>query len=746
MFNKTIQFIINKRVAVIVILAILTALGLFQTVTKLKVDNSLSIWFLEEDKDYQQYIKFQEEQGSDEIFIAMFPVENGFSEANVSKLSKLHQEIDTLSYVNASFSIANAKYPIYANKKIYYQNIYDSKRSKKSLNSLLNKLPVIKEQLISKDKKYLFFYVQMDPSHTIETIRTEAVSHIEDVIKKTFGTNYFHTGAPVLNEAYNNTIYNESIFFAVITVMVVLLMLLFLLPHRSYLLLAISAIIIPIGLLFGTLVSLGYKLNMISMLIPTILLVYSVSDAIHIINMYHKEREENEGSSKISQIQTALFKSLKPCFYTTLTTLTGYFALYLSPLPAFKNMGLFTCLGLLLSFVLVYVITAIGFSFMPKNLKTENRVLSKLKIINLDGFTLRLNSFTTRYKHSIIVVSSLLFIVGIFSVSKIEVNTDSLNMLGNGTAKQNLKAIEKVLNGSTRLQVNVLDKSGKSLLNNNTFKKLKQFHKKLNDNEFASSPVSLLNVKEFIEKRSPVLFQNGFSAIKMDSILLNSKEESNTFFSMFSDDFSKLGISVNVKELKTKELEDLFAQIETDFHSIFEDTYDLEIRGFSAVFAKLNKFIIQTQFRSFGAAFIISFIVLFIFIGNIKTSVLVLIPNLLPLALLAIVMVVLDIPLEISTVMIAPIMLGIAMDDTIHLTYKYKKNKGTAIAKMDDAIMYTGNALFSTTIALVFGFLIIGFSGVISVSTFGVLCAFTVAAALLADLLFLPALIKTFSK
>lgn len=745
MFNKAIQFVINKRVAIIAILGLLTIIGLFQTVTSLKVDNSLSIWFLEENKDYQQYIKFQEEQGSDEIFIAMFPVKNGFSETNVSRLLQLHQKIDTLPYVNASFSIANAKYPIYANNKIYYQNIYDPKRSKRSLNNLLDKLPVIKKQLISEDSEHLFFYIQMDPSHTIETIRSEAVTNIESVIESVFGTNYFHTGAPVLNEAYNNTIYSESIFFAVITVIVVLVMLLFLLPHRGYLLLAISAIITPIALLFGTLVSLGYKLNMISMLIPTILLVYSVSDAIHIINMYHKQRKFDE-DSKISQIQNALLKSLKPCFYTTLTTLTGYIALYLSPLPAFKNMGLFTCIGLLLSFILVYVITAIGFSFMPKHLKTENSFLSKLKPINLDKFTLKLNSFTTRYKHSIIVVSSVLFIIGIFSISKIEVNTDSLNMLGNGEAKQNLKAIEKELDGSTRLQVNVVNTSRESLLNSSTFTKLKQFHKKLNNNKYASSPVSLLNVKEFLEKRSPVLFQNGFSNVQMDSVLIKSKEESNTFFSMFSDDFSKLGISVNVRELKTKELEDLFIQIENDFHSIFDDTYNIEIRGFSAVFAKLNKFIIQTQFRSFGAAFIISFIVLFIFIGNIKTSVLVLIPNLLPLALLAIVMSVLNVPLEISTVMIAPIMLGVAMDDTIHLTYKYKKNAGTIVSKMDNAIIYTGNALFSTTIALVFGFLIIGFSGVISVSTFGLLCAFTVAAALLADLLFLPALIKTFSK
>ena len=747
MFNKAIAVTIKYRIAIISVLAILTGIGLFQTVNNLKVNNSLSIWFLEDNPDYQEYIQFQEEQGSDEIFIVMLDADDGFSETNIELLLKLHQDIDSLPYVNATFSIANAKYPIYANNKIYYREIYDPKRSERSLNNLLNRLPNIKRQLISKDGNRLFFYIQMNPSHKIESIRSEAVSHIESVLEKHITTPYYYTGAPVLNEAYNNTIYNESIFFALVTVVVVLLMLLLLLPHRGYLFMAISTIIVPIGLLFGVLTSLGYKLNMISMLIPTILMVYSVSDAIHIINRYHRHRQDKPNQSKITQIQDALYKSLKPCFYTTLTTLTGYFALYLSPLPAFKSMGLFTCLGLLLSFVLVYMITAIGFSFMPKTLPTRNKILSRISKIDLHYYLTRLNRLTTHRKNGIIIVSLTLFVIGVFAIPKVEVNTDSLNLLGNGKAKQNLKTIEAELDGSTRLQVNIVSKSGESLLSNDIFSKLKTFHIKLDDNEFASSPVSLLNIKTFLEERSPVLFQNGLNSIDIDSVLLSSQSEANAFFSMFSDDFSKLGIAINVKELKTKELEQLFNEIKEDFETVFEtENYALEIRGFSAVFEKLNTYIIQTQFRSFGAAFIISFIVLFIFIGDIKTSVLVLIPNLLPLSLLAIVMVVLRLPLEVSTVMIAPILLGIAMDDTIHLTYKYKHNKGDIISRMDNAMLYTGNALFSTTIALVFGFLIIGFSGVVSISTFGLLCAFTVGAALVADLIFLPALIKTFCK
>ena len=747
MFNIAINFFIRYRIAIISVLAILSSIGLFQTVTTLKVNNSLSIWFLEDNPDYQEYIKFQEEYGSDEVFIVMFDAKGGFSEANIETLSKLHKDIDSLPYVNATFSIANAKYPIYANSKVYYRNIYDSKRSKRSLNNLLNRLPNIKRQLISESGERLFFYIQMNPSHQIESIRSDAVAHIESVLKERIKRPYYYTGAPVLNEAYNNTIYGESIFFAIVTVIVVLLMLLLLLPHRGYLLMAISSIIAPIALLLGLLTSLGYKLNMVSMLIPTILMVYSVSDAIHIINRYHRHRQDNPEQSKIAQIQNALYKSLKPCLYTTLTTLTGYFALYLSPLPAFKTMGVFTCLGLIVSFVLVYVITAIGFSYMPKTLPTRNKFLSRISRIDLQYFIRGLNYFTTNYKGVIITVALILFFIGIIIIPKIEVNTDSLNLLNNGFAKQNLKTVEAELDGSTRLQINILSKSGASLLNNDMFSKLKLFHQKLEDNSLASAPISVLNIKTFLEQRSPVLFQNGLNSVNIDSILRSSKAESNTFFSMFSDDFSKLGVIVNVKELKTKELRLLFDRIEDDFNSVFGNKqYDIEIRGFSAVFEKLNKFIIQTQFRSFGAAFIVSFIVLFIFIGNIKTSILVLIPNLLPLALLVIVMTIFKMPLEVSTVMIAPILLGIAMDDTIHLTYKYKTNKGDVITRMDNAMLYTGNALFSTTIALVIGFLIIGFSGVTSISNFGVLCAFTVAIALIADLIFLPALIKAFSR
>jgi predicted RND superfamily exporter protein len=253
-----------------------------------------------------------------------------------------------------------------------------------------------------------------------------------------------------------------------------------------------------------------------------------------------------------------------------------------------------------------------------------------------------------------------------------------------------------------------------------------------------------------LEKRSPILFRSNISNDDVYDIVQKLDNRDNSFYKFYSDDFKTASITLGVKELKTSELQQILNEIRTNFQSEFNsEDYNLEINGFSVVFAQLNDFILETQFKSFFAAFFVAFLCLWYFIKSLRTTILVLIPNVLPLALLAIVMSLLGIPLDVSTAMITPIMLGIAMDDTIHLVYKYRRSKvikGSSQYRIDKAMHYTGSALFSTTIALVAGFLIIASSAVPSVRDFGLLCAVTVAIALITDIIYLPALLKRFDR
>ncbi|MFK7807492.1 MAG: RND family transporter [Saprospiraceae bacterium] len=740
-FQKIIQFVLDYKKSMMLLLVIAMTIGGVQTLRLLTVDNSLAIWFLEDNLAYKEYLTFQQEQGSDEVVIVMIPTSDALTESHINQLKVLHQKTDSLPYVTSTFSLANAKYPIYSNRKIYYRNIYQASRSRENVDQLLEELPALSKQLVSTDRQFSFFYCQLTPSNRIEN-RTEIIDDIRTIIETTIEESHI-SGAPILGEAFNKTIYEESIFFAVLSVTFILGLLLFLLPHWHYVPIALLSIVLPVSITFGLMTSMGYSLNLISMLIPTILMIYCVSDLIHITNIYHLHRKENPLQSKIEQIKIALQKSLKPCFYTTLTTIIGYLALVLSPLPAFRIMGLFTFVGLLFAFCLVYVIAAIGFTFLDEKSMTAN-----VKKINILTVTRKINYWTTNYNTTVLGIGLLVFIFGIFSLSFIEVSTNSLDLLGEGKVKNDLEIIEKKLEGSIRLQLNISNTQAESLLTKEVLVKLKRFQEKLDSNPLIAHPISIVNFQSFLENRMSVLSK--LNSVNFEKVLKKNQEASNTFFSLMAVDFSYVAINLNIKELPTKDLKPLLAAIKTDFKTTFsEDGYKLKIHGFSAVFAQLNTYILQTQFRSFGAAFFISFCILFYFIGQIKMSFLVLIPNLLPLFSAFIIMYVLGIHLEAANAMLAPIMLGVAMDDTIHLINKFKHFQDGGFStteSIDKALDYTGGALFSTTISLVCGFIIVGLSGVPSVSTFGLLCAFTILAALLADVCFLPALLKRFSK
>lgn len=748
LFDKIIESVLKYKKSITFLLALTTILALSNIFLNLKVDNSVSIWFLEDNPQYQEYLRFQEEQGSDEIVVVMIPIGDSLSNDDLGTLQELHDELDSIEYVHSTFSLANVKYPIYSNKKLFYRNIYTSKRSIENSNNILAELPTIKHKLITADGKFVFFYVQLLSTKELDGVREGVVENLELIIDRKL-EDYYISGSSILNEAYNKAVYDESIFFAVATGFVIFFILLFLLPHPAYLPIALLCVIVPVGLLLGLMTVLGYDLNMISMLIPTILMVYSVSDVIHIINIYHLHKKEFPDQAKIKQIQLALRKSLKPCFLTTLTTIIGYLALYLSPLPAFKVMGIFTFIGLLLSFLLVYIIAIIGFGYMPK-IKSQNvHILKIFKKVDLRLFIQKVNWFTSYHKKSIVGFCVVMIIVGGYSITLLEVNTDNLNLLGEGKAKAHLQIIEEKVNGSARLQLNISSLDNGSLLNKENLEKIETFQNKLETYTLLASPISIINFKSFLEKRTPRFLQVTNQS-RLDGILTSGTEEANPFFSLFTEDLSRIGISVSIRELQSKELEVLINDIKKDFQSIFQkDLYRLEIQGFSALFVQLNHFILQTQFRSFTAAFVLSFFVLYLFIGKARTSLLAIIPNLLPLFLTVTLMVILGIPLEASNAMLAAIMLGIAMDDTIHLMNKYKlyhREGNSPEESINKASLYTGSALFSTTISLVCGFIVVGFSGVISVSTFGLLCAFTILAALFADIIFLPALIKCFAK
>ena len=255
-------------------------------------------------------------------------------------------------------------------------------------------------------------------------------------------------------------------------------------------------------------------------------------------------------------------------------------------------MGVFTCIGLIFSFILVYVITIIGFSFMNLNFEKAKPLLS-IKQLSQTGAINWLNHVTTRYKRSIIFGFTAVLLLGLYSFFKVKIDTNSRDLLAEGIAKHDLRTVEVELGGSNRLQLNISSKNGDTLLTKATVKKLEDFQAQLENNTFISNPVSIVNFKSFLEKRTPLLFQSNLSEAKVKNTLALIDNRDNNFFKLFSEDLSTAGFTLTLSEMKTSELEQVLEDIELAFQSSFDTSkYSLKINGFAVVFAQLNNFYI----------------------------------------------------------------------------------------------------------------------------------------------------------
>lgn len=742
--KKYIAILIRFRVWILGVIAFWMLMSTYLILNNLTIDNSLSIWFLDDDPQYQEYTNYQKEYGSDEIIVGMIPLQEELNQAIIYQLKKTHQQLEVSDFVAESFSVAKATYPVISSSKLILAPLYDSKRSTKSSNQLFKDFSVLTNQLISEDQKNLFIYIQLNPTPEIESKRAELVNQITAIFASNFDQ-YHLSGPPILNNAYNTEIFNESIWFGVMTILLISLLLFLLLPHIKYLPIALASISAPIVILFGITSYMGYQLNMISMLIPTILLVYGVSDSIHITNIFHKESQKAHQLPLVDRIVMMLRKSIVPCSITTLTTMISYIALYLSPLPALNDMGFLSSLGLFLSFVFVYLINVIGFSYLqtsPQNKLSEKRIFDHFTEPLLEG----VNRLTKIHRKSIISGFTIILLASILSIAGISIDTRSLDLLADGSTKRDLELIEHQLHGSSRIQLTIHADSAAQLLNASTFEKLRLFENSIAKNKNINTPISLVSLQDFINKRYPQLSNQSIDQKKIIETFENTKESS-TFYNFLGAQGRELLMTLNVPQLNTKELKLLIEFIEGDFNTIFKNTgIQLKFNGFAVLYSKLNEFILETQLKSFLFAFIAAYLCLLFFVKKIKTAFLILIPNIIPIGFVLMTMSFFDIPIDVTTAMITPIMLGIIMDDSIHLLYNFRRFRVESHSmeiSINQSIHYTGKALLGSTIALTGGFLVIATSSVPSVQNFGILCTITVITALISDFLLLPALLKS---
>ena len=570
---------------------------------------------------------------------------------------------------------------------------------------------------------------QADPiRQQLTETRKQEIAQIEEITQSVATrANTYLGGAYVVGQHLIDIIKSDLMTFgsAIAAVIILLLALL----YRSFKwvffpLLSCSVSVFLTMSLFGFL---DMRTTVISANFVALQLILTLAVMIHIIGSYREISRDNPDYSQRQRIIATLEDKLSPCFYATLTTSVGFGSLIFSGLQPVVAFGWMMLMSMLITMAVSLLLFPALLSFLPGSKETtEYRFIT--------GFLAATRKLSLKAPLAVSAVVLVVFVVAALGISRLNVENSFINYFDTDTQiYQELAFIDREFGGSTALDIVLkLDDEnadGEVVLNANTVAQLQLAQAAIKAFEATGSVTSVVNFTELAKQL------NGgrpLTEYELNTIyvLLDEKVVNQLVGAYFSEADNTFRISTRIQDTT----EGLNRQQFMDQFVLYQD-----------ILSRL----FDSQIKTLGIVYAVLAVVLFAIFRSIKVTLIALLPNVLTTLGILGVIGWAGISLDIMTITIAAIAMGIAVDDTIHFLHSYlqgmKSSDGkTAIAGSESAFGHSGLAILFTSVIIATGFSLFGFSDFLPSVYFGLLTALAMLFALLTDLTLLPALLNRF--
>jgi len=625
----------------------------------------------------------------------------------------------------------------------------------------------------------------------------KAITAITEQPKMTEHFNFYPIGNSAMIALAMDTMI-QAAFLLVGMVVIINLLLWTLFRSASAVVLPQLAIGLSILFVIGGLSWLNLASTTLIALTVMLVIAVGVADCVHVMSSYLFYRRD--GKEHDEALSKAYGKTGVPILLTTITTMAGMSSLAATGMPMFVQFGLSSAAGVFFAFLYtIYLLPVLLNYWHPMQVKKisqtdENRkssikavvLLMKSKVLSVLCFFAKplmrgakkvglvwlfsaewlqplldkIPAFVERFRYLVAIIFFGGFIVCLYGATQVKIDSNLVelysddvpigqaydivdeNMMGTGsmvivvdTASSDGIMDPDVLNSMDRLQNKIEASYSNYIIRTNSLADLvKDTHAIMQSSEeFRTIPDSQIAVSQLL-----YLFNSS-----------NPEERR----ALVSDDYSKSHISVQLRNAGSNEYKEFFKEIQQDINSEFNKLtasypeIKVQITGSFALMMRLADDISKNQFKSLAIAAVVISLLLMVTLGSLQAGVMSIIPNLIPATLAFGLMGLLGIPLDTDTLMIAPLIIGIAVDDTIHFISHYRmslaQNHNMKFALVE-TIKEVGQAVTFTTLILGCGFFMLTFSDYLGLAKIGGFGSLAIFVALLCDLLFFPALIMIF--
>jgi len=743
------------------LLIVAGALGLAPRANFTKIDNDLTSWFSPADPIYQQYERFRDEFGGTRTLIiavrapskARLLSDEAF--AFIDRVSGDIERVETVERVN-SLSTATIVDAVAASGEdvggIDVRPLIEDVAAKGAAAAGQRALEddMLRGDLISSDATVTAIIVSFDEKR-IDAVRAAVIDRIHAIVDPALpeGFEAFYNGSLEISETYNRiTLQNQTKFtppILIITLAAVYLM------FRSARKTALTLAAIGISVLWtlGLYSLIGFSFNVLASMIVPLVIVLALADDVHMIQ--HFDHAVREGATPEEAFKQTITHLTAPLLGASATTALGMLSLATSDVVAVRAFGIGAAVGVMVDFAisLVFVPTLLAWMRPESTTPPQERWF----LVPLQ----RVAAFAVGHARSILVVSAVLAAVALAGVTRLKVDTNHIaffspkHPLGKSAA-----VIDRELGGVYGFQI-MLEGPPGSMQQPDVLGRMDALATRI---EAYPEVRKVTTLADYVKRINRELEGGGADAAVIPDepdkiaqelfVFTLADEGRHELARVVSPDASAAQISIKLRAMSSDLLFGYVADVERFAAETFRGT---EVRptvtGSGKLFAVLDHYLVVSQISSFATAFVTVFAVIFLVFRSWRYGLLAIVPNLFPVLAVFGVMGWLGISLNIATVMVASVALGVVDDDTIHFISRFKRERqaGARVsAAIESATVHEGRAALTTALINSAGFAVLMMSEYKPSAWFGGLLALTMIVAFLAEVFILPATIVLWSR
>jgi len=755
------------------ILAITVVMGWYAARVEMSYDLNRTV--PPEDPDMVYLNQFRQNFGEDGNIIAVGLQDSSvFSLENFNKFDRFCSEARKISGVNEVLSLSRIRILIkdtIQNKFNLVPLFSDSIQSQAELDSLMEIFRgqgFYNGQLVNTTNGATMALVSVD-KETMQSAKrvelTKALLELGSSFSNETGINLHYAGLPFIRAQIAEQVRKELSFFLYLSALVTgLIMLTFFRSFRAVLFSLFMISILVIWTL-GTISLFGFKITMLSGLIPPVIVTIGITNAIYLLNKYHVEFYKSK--NKLEAIRVVVQKMGLATFLTNLTVAIGFLTLLATDIPILREFGIVAGINIIALFIVSLVMIPGILTWMPE---PNEKHLKHLHFKILGGFvryTDRLVSSNRKLIYIVSIVLAVFSLAGMMRLKSVSYMVDDLPE--ESTIKRDLSFFESNFSGIMPLElvVKLETKRRRPLLDVKNIQAIDEFESSMDSIQVLSRPISMVS---FVKAAKQGFYNNNPDRYSLPSkqeagfilrYMRGQNDQSGLMKSFVDTTFSTMRISMQMADIGSERMDSLIryvieprsqqlvASLKENLRSK-SDSVSVGVTGSSKIFIKGNSFLINNLTESLILACILITLSMVFLFSNLRMIIISLIPNLLALMITAGLMGYFDIPLKASTALIFSITFGISVDNSIRFLAKYRQElvlNGYFVPRsITESILETGKSIIYTSIVLFAGFIIFAFSDFGGTIALGLLTSTTLVISMFTNMILLPALILTFDK